>query len=177
MACKLLNVHFLWYCPGSSRFQPGEGPSRGLLRDYEPSDGTFSSTSPHSVLLAISIRTYGGNNGIRTEQHFVFWMSAGLISMQRQTVTINVQVFKGTNLIHDDHECIQLIIQWMNSETFFRIQIFLVFLRGWMKRHFSGYILLREVNIYLKLFFPHPTHKILTPLIDDDAINVSWNFV
>ena len=22
----------------SSRFQPGEGPSRGLLRDYEPSD-------------------------------------------------------------------------------------------------------------------------------------------
>ena len=104
-------------------------------------------------------------------------MSAGLISMQRQTVTINVQVFKGTNLIHDDHECIQLIIQWMNSETFFRIQIFLVFLSGWMKRHFSGYILLGEVNIYLKLFFPHPTHKILTPLIDDDAINVSWNFV
>ena len=46
-----------------------------------------------------------------------------------------------------------------------------------MKRHFSGYILLREVNIYLKLIFPHPTHKILTPLIDDDAINVSWNFV
>ena len=26
---------------GSSCFQPGEGPSRGLLRDYEPSDGTF----------------------------------------------------------------------------------------------------------------------------------------
>ena len=30
-------------CPkgesGSSHFQPGEGPSRGLLRDYEPSDG------------------------------------------------------------------------------------------------------------------------------------------
>ena len=25
--------------------QPGEGSSRGLLRDYEPSDGTFSSTS------------------------------------------------------------------------------------------------------------------------------------
>ena len=24
--------------PSSSRFQPGEGPSRGLLRDYEPSD-------------------------------------------------------------------------------------------------------------------------------------------
>ena len=22
--------------------QPGEGPSRGLLRDYEPSDGTFN---------------------------------------------------------------------------------------------------------------------------------------
>ena len=27
-----------------SRFQPGEGPSRGLLRVNEPSDGTFSST-------------------------------------------------------------------------------------------------------------------------------------
>ena len=26
--------------PWGSRFQPGEGPSRGLLRDYEPSDGT-----------------------------------------------------------------------------------------------------------------------------------------
>ena len=26
---------------GSSHFQPGEGPSRGLLRDYEPSDGPF----------------------------------------------------------------------------------------------------------------------------------------
>ena len=23
---------------GSSRFQPGEGPSKGLLRDYKPSD-------------------------------------------------------------------------------------------------------------------------------------------
>ena len=31
----------------ANRFQPGEGPSRGLLRDYEPSDGTFSSTSLH----------------------------------------------------------------------------------------------------------------------------------
>ena len=26
---------------GSSRFQPGEGPSRGLLRDYESSDEPF----------------------------------------------------------------------------------------------------------------------------------------
>ena len=29
----------------SSLFQPGEGPSRGLLRDYEPSDGPFSSST------------------------------------------------------------------------------------------------------------------------------------
>ena len=29
----------------SSHFQTGEGPSRGLLRDYEPSEGTFSSTN------------------------------------------------------------------------------------------------------------------------------------
>ena len=28
-------------------FQPGEDPSRGLLRDYEPSDGAFWSTSSH----------------------------------------------------------------------------------------------------------------------------------
>ena len=34
---------------GSSRIQPGEGPSRGLLRDYEPSDGTFSSTTEWCV--------------------------------------------------------------------------------------------------------------------------------
>ena len=27
------------------RFQPGEGPSRGLFRDYEPSDEMFSSTT------------------------------------------------------------------------------------------------------------------------------------
>ena len=30
---------------GSSRFQLGEGPSRGLLRDYEPLDGLFSSSN------------------------------------------------------------------------------------------------------------------------------------
>ena len=30
---------------GQRLFQPGEGPSRGLLRAYKPSDGTFSSTS------------------------------------------------------------------------------------------------------------------------------------
>ena len=28
----------------------GEGPSRGLLRDYEPSDGTFSSTNIYQDL-------------------------------------------------------------------------------------------------------------------------------
>ena len=27
-----------------TQFQPGEGPSRGLLRDYEPSDGPSSSS-------------------------------------------------------------------------------------------------------------------------------------
>ena len=39
---------------GSSRFQPGEGPSRGLLRDYEPSDGPFWSTSPHWSVVTIT---------------------------------------------------------------------------------------------------------------------------
>ena len=29
--------------------RPGEGHSRGLLRDYEPSDGTFSSTRLHYI--------------------------------------------------------------------------------------------------------------------------------
>ena len=31
---------------GSSSFQPGKGPSRGLLRDYEPLEGPFSSPTP-----------------------------------------------------------------------------------------------------------------------------------
>ena len=31
--------------------QEKEGPSRGLLRDYEPSDGTFSSTNSHTPAL------------------------------------------------------------------------------------------------------------------------------
>ena len=33
----------------SRRFQLGEGPSRGLLCDYEPSDGPFSSSTRHSA--------------------------------------------------------------------------------------------------------------------------------
>ena len=33
----------------SSCFQPGESPSRCLLRDYEPSDGTFWSTRNYSA--------------------------------------------------------------------------------------------------------------------------------
>ena len=37
---------------GSSRFQPGEGPSRGLLRDYEPSDGLFWSTNTEAAQRA-----------------------------------------------------------------------------------------------------------------------------
>ena len=41
----------------SRGFQPGEGPSRGLLRDYEPSDGTFSSTNHCAVLGAGKLQT------------------------------------------------------------------------------------------------------------------------
>ena len=51
-------VHFWRECPGSSRFQPGEGPSRGLLRNYKPSDGDGPSFQalififhPHILLL------------------------------------------------------------------------------------------------------------------------------
>ena len=33
-----------------SRFQPGEGPSRGPLRDYEPSDGFFWSTTSNITM-------------------------------------------------------------------------------------------------------------------------------
>ena len=43
---------------GSSRFQPGEGPSRGLLRDYEPSDGTFWSTNVHHTMSPQERRTW-----------------------------------------------------------------------------------------------------------------------
>ena len=35
----------------SRRFQPGEGPRRGLLRDYESSDGHFSSSINCSVRM------------------------------------------------------------------------------------------------------------------------------
>ena len=42
---------------GSSRFQPGEGPSRGLLRDYEPSDGTFSSTIVDAAVIVSGMIT------------------------------------------------------------------------------------------------------------------------
>ena len=51
----------------SSCFQPGEGPSWGLLRAYEPSDGTFSSTRPHCTWCQVS-----SHDG----QYAVFW-SAG----------------------------------------------------------------------------------------------------
>ena len=40
---SFVDLCFTTYClkceSGSSRFQLGEGPSRGLLRDYELSDG------------------------------------------------------------------------------------------------------------------------------------------
>ena len=44
---------------GSSRFQPGEGPSRGLLRAYEPSDGTFLSTTADRCSLPCSTAEAG----------------------------------------------------------------------------------------------------------------------
>ena len=37
----------------SGRFKPGEGPSRGLLRDYEPSDATFWSTNGNRYVTKI----------------------------------------------------------------------------------------------------------------------------
>ena len=43
----------------SSRFQPGEGPSRGLLRDYEPSDGTFWSSNRVPPLPPALVATSG----------------------------------------------------------------------------------------------------------------------
>ena len=46
--CEIGSVTQLSY---GSRFQPGEGPSRGLLRDYKPSDGTFWSPTAHHFAL------------------------------------------------------------------------------------------------------------------------------
>ena len=43
----------------SSRFQPGEGPSRGLFRDYEPSDG------PSFESLETSHKIWQGINYLR----------------------------------------------------------------------------------------------------------------
>ena len=49
------------------RFQPGESPSRGLLRDYEPSDGSFSSstTEHHTLYLGpqLMVCREGGGGG------------------------------------------------------------------------------------------------------------------
>ena len=53
--------HLLKCESGSSRFQPGEGHSRGLLRAYEPSDGTFSSTTAHTSPPTCAHRTFAGN--------------------------------------------------------------------------------------------------------------------
>ena len=68
----------------------GEGPSRGLLRDYEPSDGTFSSTSIYHVSICIScVQVTASNNAIIPEPRemglkifpawkmFIEWRSAG----------------------------------------------------------------------------------------------------
>ena len=63
----------------------GEGPSRGLLRDYEPSDGTFLSTNVYneqmhsteigcnfdsSITIAIAIET--SVNGVYTMKMFYY---------------------------------------------------------------------------------------------------------
>ena len=47
----------------SSRFQPGEGPRRGLLRDYEPSRGPYMSQSTLCVKLSITAPTGGHGRG------------------------------------------------------------------------------------------------------------------
>ena len=44
-----VNARLAYMCLKYGHFQPGEGPNRGLLRDYEPSDGTFSSTNAHQL--------------------------------------------------------------------------------------------------------------------------------
>ena len=62
-----------WGQRGSSRFQPGEGPSRGLLRDYEPSDGTFSSNitfAPTHLTMDRVQNTSSKNYGI---SNFYTW--------------------------------------------------------------------------------------------------------
>ena len=42
------NKYTYWKKVSRRNPEPGEGPSTGLLRDYEPSDGTFWSTSGYS---------------------------------------------------------------------------------------------------------------------------------
>ena len=120
-----LNVIFKY----SSFFQQGEGPScpnRGLLCDYTTLNIAKVRFKPwYKEPICVRTLYFSPSPSARTgaimesELSSISYsgMSAGLISMQRQTVTINVQVFKETNLIHDDHQCFQLIIQWMNAET------------------------------------------------------------
>ena len=56
---------------GSSCFQPGEGPSRGLLCDYEPSDGTFWSTTTQPAAAAVVGKKSAKNVDL-------IWSAAGL---------------------------------------------------------------------------------------------------
>ena len=57
---------------GSSRFQPGEGPSRGLLREYEPSDGPFfealrATQRRHPSRTMKLVQKHGAKSSIKTD--------------------------------------------------------------------------------------------------------------
>ena len=56
----------------SRHFQPGEGPSRGRLRDYEPSDGPSSQALPN---------TQHGLYSVYCEDVFQCWAHTGLINI------------------------------------------------------------------------------------------------
>ena len=50
----------------SSRFQPGEGPSRGLLRDYDPSDGPSFKAIVTSQINDVGRAPWPGHLAART---------------------------------------------------------------------------------------------------------------
>ena len=51
------------------RFQPGEGPSRGLIRDYEPSDGpSFEALLATGLIGFIYSSAHPGTLGQKLQQ-------------------------------------------------------------------------------------------------------------
>ena len=71
--------------------EKGEGPSRGLLRDYEPSDGAFWSTSQcwHSVI---------GGMGTSITEHFYLTSEEIELQLENSLLLLLMLLLQGSFL-------------------------------------------------------------------------------